>query len=99
MARLSSATTAAAIAALDPDDVDGYFAYEELFGRIRRALRDLDQVTREERRMRRRGMNGRDEAGGEARLEGTDVPFEGSGRAGARTAESSSFVAAPRFTR
>jgi phytoene dehydrogenase-like protein len=32
--------TAAAVAALDPGDVDGYFAYEELFGRIRRALRD-----------------------------------------------------------
>jgi phytoene dehydrogenase-like protein len=32
--------TAAAVAALDPGDVDGYFAYEELFGRIRRVLRD-----------------------------------------------------------
>ncbi|MDQ4133172.1 MAG: NAD(P)/FAD-dependent oxidoreductase, partial [Actinomycetota bacterium] len=32
--------TAAAIAALSPADVDGYFAYEALFARIRRALRD-----------------------------------------------------------
>lgn len=31
--------TAAAIAALAPGDVDGYFAYEALFGRIRAALR------------------------------------------------------------
>src|SRR6266540_2780977 len=34
------ARTAADIAAIEPRDVDGYFAYEELFGRIRRALRD-----------------------------------------------------------
>jgi phytoene dehydrogenase-like protein len=34
------ARTAADIAAVEPRDVDGYFAYEELFGRIRRALRD-----------------------------------------------------------
>jgi phytoene dehydrogenase-like protein len=33
------ATTAASIGAVAPGDVDGYLAYEALFGRIRRALR------------------------------------------------------------
>ncbi|MEW6476095.1 MAG: NAD(P)/FAD-dependent oxidoreductase [Actinomycetota bacterium] len=38
--------TAASIAAVSPGDVDGYLAYEALFGRIRRALRgDYSEAT------------------------------------------------------
>ncbi len=41
-----SARTAAAVAAIAPGDVDGYLAYEALFGRIRRALRsDYTEAT------------------------------------------------------
>jgi len=40
------ARTAAAVAAIAPGDVDGYLAYEALFGRIRRALRgDYTEAT------------------------------------------------------
>lgn len=37
--------TAAALAALAPADVDGYLAYEDLFARIRRALRSPERDT------------------------------------------------------
>ncbi len=39
------ARTAASVAEVAPGDVDGYLAYEALFGRIRRALRgDYSEV-------------------------------------------------------
>ena len=40
-----TAASAAAVAALSPGDVDGYLAYGELFGRIRRALREGERDT------------------------------------------------------